>query len=62
MKKAALIIAVLLITVATMTRSQASIVLEDNVLTAEPAAFEPMQKPSLRLRRSTFRPSALRSW
>ena len=45
MKKAALIIAILSITVATMTRNQAAVVLEPNALTPEPAALEPIQKP-----------------
>jgi DUF4097 and DUF4098 domain-containing protein YvlB len=45
MKKAALLIVILAITLATMARSQATVVLENNALTPEPAAFEPMQKP-----------------
>ncbi|HWN08615.1 MAG TPA: DUF4097 family beta strand repeat-containing protein [Pyrinomonadaceae bacterium] len=45
MKKAALLIVMLAITVAAMARTQATIVLEHNVLTPEPAAFDPMQKP-----------------
>ena len=45
MKKAALIIAMLSITVATIARSQAAVVLENNALTPEPAALEPIQKP-----------------
>src|SRR5687768_15616089 len=49
MKKAALLIVMLLITVATMARTQA-IVVRDNALTSEPVAFEPatfepVQKP-----------------
>src|SRR6185503_8232326 len=45
MKKAALIIAILSITVATITRNQAAVVLEQNALTPELAAWEPIQKP-----------------
>ena len=45
MKKAALLIVMLLITVATMARSQATLVREHNALAPEPAAFEPIQKP-----------------
>jgi DUF4097 and DUF4098 domain-containing protein YvlB len=45
MKKAALLIVILAITLATMAHSQATVVLEDNTLTPEPAALEPIQKP-----------------
>ena len=45
MKKVALLIGMLAITVATMARSQASVVLEHNAFIPEPAAFEPIQKP-----------------
>ena len=45
MKKAALLIVVLSITVATMARSHATVVRDHNALTSEPAAFEPIQKP-----------------
>jgi DUF4097 and DUF4098 domain-containing protein YvlB len=45
MKKAALIIAILSITLAPMARSRAAVVLENNALTPEPAALEPIQKP-----------------
>jgi len=45
MKKSALLIVMLSITVATLTRNQAAIVMEPDVLTAEPAALEPIQKP-----------------
>lgn len=45
MKKAALLIVILAITLATMARSQATVVLEDNALTPELAALEPIQKP-----------------
>ena len=45
MKKAALLIVILAITLATMARSQATVVLEDNFLIPEPAALEPIQKP-----------------
>ena len=44
MKKAALLIVILAITLGTMARSQATVVLEDNVLT-ELTALEPIQKP-----------------
>lgn len=45
MKKAALLIVILAITLATMARSQATVVLEDNYLTPELVALEPIQKP-----------------
>ena len=51
MKKAALLIVILAITLGTMARSQATVVLEDtvvlkdNALTIETAALEPIQKP-----------------
>ena len=45
MKKAALLIVILAITLGTMARSQATVVLEDNALTTELAALEPIQKP-----------------
>ena len=45
MKKAALLIVMLSITVATMARNHASVVREHYVLTPEPAAFQPIQKP-----------------
>jgi DUF4097 and DUF4098 domain-containing protein YvlB len=47
MKKAALLIVILAITLGTMARSQATVVLEleDNDLTPELAALEPIQKP-----------------
>lgn len=45
MKKSALLIVMLSITVATMSRTQATVVLEHNALTPEPAALEPIQKP-----------------
>jgi DUF4097 and DUF4098 domain-containing protein YvlB len=45
MKKAALLIVILAITLATMARSQATVVRDHNALTSEPAAFEPFQKP-----------------
>jgi len=45
MKKAALLIVILAITLGTMARSQATVVLEDNALTPELAALEPIQKP-----------------
>ena len=45
MKKAALLIVILAITLGTMARSQATVVLEDDVLTTELAALEPIQKP-----------------
>ena len=45
MKKAVLLFVILSITVATMARSRAAVVLEDNALTPELAALEPIQKP-----------------
>ena len=45
MKKAALLIALMTITLATLTRSQATVVMEHNVLTVEAPVFEPIQKP-----------------
>lgn len=45
MQKAALLVGVLSITVAIIGGNQAPVVRGHNVLTIEPAAFEPMQKP-----------------
>ncbi len=45
MKKAALLFVILSVTVATMARSRAAVVLGDNALTPELAALEPIQKP-----------------
>src|SRR5688572_26534930 len=45
MKKAALLIVILAITLATMARSQATVVLEDDAFTPGLAALEPIQKP-----------------
>ena len=45
MKKAVLSFVILSVTVATMARSRAAVVLGDNALTAELAALEPIQKP-----------------
>lgn len=45
MKKALLLFVILSITVVTMARSRAAVVLEDNALTPELAALEPIQKP-----------------
>src|SRR5688572_30169381 len=45
MKKAALLIAILSVTVATMARSQSNVMREHNTLTPERAVFEPVQKP-----------------
>lgn len=45
MKKAALLIAILLITVAAMARSQATVVRDHNAIAPELAVFEPIQKP-----------------
>jgi DUF4097 and DUF4098 domain-containing protein YvlB len=45
MKKAALLIVILAITLATIPHSQAAIVLEDDAFTPELAALEPLQKP-----------------
>ena len=45
MKKPALLIVMLLVTVVTMTRSQATVVRDHNAITPELAAFEPIQKP-----------------
>ena len=45
MKKPALLIVMLLVTVVTMAHSKASLVLDHNAITPELAAFEPIQKP-----------------
>jgi len=45
MKKTALLIAILAITVAAMPRSQAKVARDHNALIPEPAAFDPIQKP-----------------
>ncbi|MFY9621310.1 MAG: DUF4097 family beta strand repeat-containing protein [Pyrinomonadaceae bacterium] len=45
MKKPALLIVMLLVTVVTMARSQATVVRDHNAIAPELAAFEPIQKP-----------------
>ena len=45
MKKAAFLIVILSITLGTLARGQAAVVLENSFLTDEPAALEPIQKP-----------------